>query len=198
MKKEKFYKKSDCKEKHVDESCTEKVCEDENCTIENDNSCDEKEQSNSCENEKIINLEKKVDELTDKYYRANADFENIKKRLEKEKLTAVAYASESFAKDILPVIDALEAALSIDTQGDDLASKIKDGVKQCLDMMLKSLEKQGIKQVETDGKFDHNIHNAINQVEDESKESGDIHQVYQKGYIYKDRVLRPAMVVVVK
>ena len=79
-----------------------------------------------------------------------------------------------------------------------MASKIKDGVKQCLDMMLRSLEKQGITQVETDGKFDHNIHNAINQVEDESKESGDIHQVYQKGYLYKDRVLRPAMVVVVK
>ena len=159
--------------------------------------CEEKSDKNS-QNDEIIKLQNELSELTDKFYRANADFENIKKRLEKEKLTAVAYASESFAKDILPVIDALEEALKIQTQGDDLASKIKDGVKQCLDMMLRSLEKQGIKQIKTDGKFDHNIHNAINQVEDESKESGDIHQVYQKGYLYKDRVLRPAMVVVVK
>lgn len=181
--------------------CADDKCENINnqadCTDNKECECEEKSDQNS-QNDEVIELQNELSELTDKFYRANADFENIKKRLEKEKLTAVAYASESFAKDILPVIDALEEALKIQTQGDDLASKIKDGVKQCLDMMLRSLEKQGIKQIETDGKFDHNIHNAINQVEDESKESGDIHQVYQKGYLYKDRVLRPAMVVVVK
>ena len=181
--------------------CADDKCENINnqvdCTDNKECECEEKSDKNS-QNDEVIKLQNELSELTDKFYRANADFENIKKRLEKEKLTAVAYASESFAKDILPVIDALEEALKIQTQGDDLASKIKDGVKQCLDMMLRSLEKQGIKQIETDGKFDHNIHNAINQVEDESKESGDIHQVYQKGYLYKDRVLRPAMVVVVK
>ena len=181
--------------------CADYKCENINnqadCTDNKECECEEKSDKNS-QNDEVIKLQNELSELTDKFYRANADFENIKKRLEKEKLTAVAYASESFAKDILPVIDALEEALKIQTQGDDLASKIKDGVKQCLDMMLRSLEKQGIKQIKTDGKFDHNIHNAINQVEDESKESGDIHQVYQKGYLYKDRVLRPAMVVVVK
>lgn len=181
--------------------CADDKCENINnradCTDNKECECEEKSDKNS-QNDEIIKLQNELSELTDKFYRANADFENMKKRLEKEKLTAVAYASESFAKDILPVIDALEEALKIQTQGDDLASKIKDGVKQCLDMMLRSLEKQGITQVETDGKFDHNIHNAINQVEDESKESGDIYQVYQKGYLYKDRVLRPAMVVVVK
>lgn len=181
--------------------CADDKCENINnqadYTDNKECECEEKSDKSS-QNDEVIKLQNELSELTDKFYRANADFENMKKRLEKEKLTAVAYASESFAKDILPVIDALEEALKIQTQGDNLASKIKDGVKQCLDMMLRSLEKQGIKQIETDGKFDHNIHNAINQVEDESKESGDIHQVYQKGYLYKDRVLRPAMVVVVK
>lgn len=184
----------------------DEFCKDENCQNEH-SKCQSDENLNSCENEnfdenskddEVIKLQNELSEITDKFYRANADFENIKKRLEKEKLTAVNYASESFAKDILPVIDALEEALKIETKGDDLASKIKDGVKQCIDMVLRSFEKHGITQVSTDGKFDHNVHNAINQVENESKESGDIHQVYQKGYLYKDRVLRPAMVVVVK
>ncbi|NLK66264.1 MAG: nucleotide exchange factor GrpE [Campylobacteraceae bacterium] len=156
-----------------------------------------------CENEteeesEISKLEAQISELTDKFYRANADFDNMKKRLEKEKLTAVSYAGESFAKDMLPIIDALEAALSIDVGDNEFAKNIKDGVQQCVSMVLNAFEKNGITQVSTDGKFDPNVHNAIQQVEDETKESGDIYQVYQKGYLYKERVLRPAMVVVVK
>ena len=65
----------------------------------------------------IQKLQNELSEITDKFYRANADFENLKKRLEKEKDSAVAYASESFAKDLLPIIDALEEAAKIDVEG---------------------------------------------------------------------------------
>ncbi|MSN96608.1 nucleotide exchange factor GrpE [Campylobacter sp. FMV-PI01] len=146
----------------------------------------------------IQKLQEELSQITDKFYRANADFENIKKRLEKEKIMAVSYASESFAKDMLPIIDALEEALKIEVGDNEFAKNMKDGVNQCVQMLLSSFEKYGITQIKSDGKFDPNIHNAISQIEVENKESGDIAQIYQKGYLYKDRVLRPAMVVVVK
>lgn len=148
--------------------------------------------------DKIINLQNELSEITDKFYRANADFENIKKRLEKEKNIAVSYAGESFAKEMLPIIDALEEALKIEVEDNEFAKNIKKGIEHCANMMLNVFEKQGIMQISTDGKFDPNIHNAISQIESEELESGDIAQVYQKGYMYKDRVLRPSMVVVVK
>lgn len=148
--------------------------------------------------DKIINLQNELSEITDKFYRANADFENIKKRLEKEKNIAVSYAGESFAKEMLPIIDALEEALKIEVEDNEFAKNIKKGIEHCANMMLNVFEKQGIMQISTDGKFDPNIHNAISQIESEELESGDIAQVYQKGYMYKDRVLRPSMVVVAK
>lgn len=148
--------------------------------------------------DEIIKLQNELSEITDKFYRANADFENMKKRLEKEKIIAVSYAGESFAKDMLPIIDALEEALKIEVENNEFAKNIKKGVEHCANMILNVFEKQGVKQISTDGKFDPNFHNAISQIESEELESGDIAQVYQKGYMYKDRVLRPSMVVVVK
>lgn len=146
----------------------------------------------------IEKLQNELNELTDKFYRANADFENIKKRLERDKDSAVAYASEKFAKDLLPIIDALEEAAKIDIEGNEMADKIEDGVKQCVNMFLDTFKKYGILQIATDGKFDPNFHNAIQMIEADDKESGDIIQVYQKGYMFKDRVLRASMVIVAK
>ena len=146
----------------------------------------------------IQKLQNELSEITDKFYRANADFENLKKRLEKEKDSAVAYASESFAKDLLPIIDALEEAAKIDVEGNELADKIEVGVKQCLSLFTKTFEKYGIVPIATDGGFDPSVHNAISMIEAEGANSGDIVQVYQKGYMYKQRVLRAAMVVVAK
>ena len=146
----------------------------------------------------IQKLQNELSEITDKFYRANADFENLKKRLEKEKDSAVAYASESFAKDLLPIIDALEEAAKIDVEGNELADKIEVGVKQCLSLFTKTFEKYGIVPIATDAGFDPSVHNAISMIEAEGAKKGDIVQVYQKGYMYKQRVLRAAMVVVAK
>jgi len=133
----------------------------------------------------------------DKYLRAHADFENAKKRLEKDKMNAVAYANESFAKDILAVMDSFENALaSMEENGDssEVLEKMKEGVNLTHEQLKKVLEKNHIKAVECEGEFDPEVHQAIMQVESDAHETGEIVQVMQKGYTIKDRVLRPAMV----
>lgn len=133
----------------------------------------------------------------DKYLRAHADFENSKKRLEKDKMNAVAYANESFAKDILAVMDSFENALaSMEDSGDssEVLEKMKEGINLTHEQLKKVLEKNHIKAVECEGEFDPEVHQAIMQVESDAHETGDIVQVMQKGYTIKDRVLRPAMV----
>lgn len=149
--------------------------------------------------EKIAQLEAQVKEAEDKYFRVHADFENIKKRLEKEKYNAIDYASEKFAKDLLSPIDTLEMALaaeeaSADLPAEELLSKLKEGVELTIKNFYTAFEKHDISIVETDGEFDPNFHNAIMQVDSEDKNSGEIVQVMQKGYMFKDRLLRPSMV----
>lgn len=145
----------------------------------------------------LSKLQNELNEITDKFYRANADFENIKKRMEKDREVAVDYANEKFAKELLNVIDALEEAAKIDVEGNELAINIKDGVKNCIEIFKKTFEKFGITQIDTSGEFDANFHNAISVIQNEEK-SGQIVQVYQKGYLYKGRVLRASMVVIAK
>jgi molecular chaperone GrpE len=133
----------------------------------------------------------------DKYLRAHADFENSKKRLEKDKMNAVSYANESFAKDILAVMDSFENALASmegNEESSEVLEKMKEGVNLTYEQLKKILEKNHIKEVETEGEFDPEVHQAIMQVESDAHNTGDIVQVMQKGYMIKDRVLRPAMV----
>ncbi|MDL0103368.1 nucleotide exchange factor GrpE [Campylobacter felis] len=135
--------------------------------------------------------------LKDQYLRANAEFENIKKRLEKEKLNAMAYANESFAKDLLDVLDALEAAIKVEAS-DEVSLKIKEGVQNTLDLFLKKLEKHGIKEIEAACEFDPNLHEAMFHIESAEHQSGSVVQVLQKGYKLGERVIRPTKVSVAK
>jgi molecular chaperone GrpE len=133
----------------------------------------------------------------DKYLRAHADFENSKKRLEKDKMNAVSYANESFAKDILAVMDSFENALASmeeSEESSEVFEKMKEGVNLTHEQLKKVLEKNHIKAVECEGEFDPEVHQAIMQVESDAHQTGDVVQVMQKGYTIKDRVLRPAMV----
>ncbi|HIQ27458.1 MAG TPA: nucleotide exchange factor GrpE [Sulfurovum sp.] len=138
-------------------------------------------------------------EYKDKYLRAHADFENSKRRLEKDKMNAVAYANESFAKDILAVIDSFENALTSiegadEENSSEVLSNMKEGVTLTYEQLKKILEKNSIKEVDCSGEFNPEVHQAIMQVESDEHEEGDVVQVMQKGYMIKDRVLRPAMV----
>ena len=135
----------------------------------------------------------------DKYLRAHADFENAKRRLEKDKMNAVSYANESFAKDILAVIDSFENAISSieganEENSSEVLEKMKEGVNLTYNQLKKILEKNHIKEIDCEGEFNPEVHQAIMQIESEDHEAGDVVQVMQKGYTIKDRVLRPAMV----
>lgn len=153
--------------------------------------------------DEIALLQLKVSELEDKYLRANADFDNMKKRLEKEKMQAISYAHEIFARDLLPVIDSLEMAIlsgssNIEMPSDELLGKVKEGLELTIEQFKKVFDKHGIVLVDSEGGFDPNFHEAVMQLESEEKKSGEILQVFQKGYKIKERILRPAMVSIVK
>ena len=151
------------------------------------------------QNDPLAEALAQAEEYKDKYLRAHADFENAKRRLEKDKANAVSYANESFAKDILAVIDSFENALaSIESADEENASevldKMKEGVNLTYEQLKKILEKNHIKEVCCEGEFNPEVHQAIMQVESDEHEAGDVVQVMQKGYTIKDRILRPAMV----
>ena len=147
--------------------------------------------------DKIAFLEQQLKDSEDKYLRVHADFENIKKRLEREKYQAIDYASEKFAKDLLAPIDSLEMALqSANAQLDagELLNKLKEGIELTIKNFNTTFEKHNISKIETDGEFDPNVHNAVMQVDSENHETGQIVSELQKGYLLKDRLLRPSMV----
>ena len=133
----------------------------------------------------------------DKFLRAYADFENSKRRLEKDKMNAVAYANESFANDILAVMDSFDNALASmegTEENSEVFEKMKEGVTLTFEQLKKILEKNSIKEIDCEGEFNPEVHQAIMQVESDAHDADDVVQVMQKGYTIKDRVLRPAMV----
>lgn len=151
--------------------------------------------------DKILRLEQQLKDSEDKYLRVHADFENIKKRLEREKYQAIDYASEKFAKDLLTPIDTLELALSSTNtplDAHELLEKVKEGISLTIKNFNTTFEKHNITKIETDGEFDPNVHNAVMQVDSAEHEDGAIVQELQKGYLLKDRLLRPAMVSICK
>ncbi|HED6151346.1 TPA: nucleotide exchange factor GrpE [Campylobacter coli] len=174
---------------------SEQKQEIENENAENSENLQDDLQDN--EKNETNELQKELEKLKDKYMRANAEFENIKKRMEKEKLSAMAYANESFAKDLLDVLDALEAAINVECQ-DEISLKIKEGVQNTLDLFLKKLEKHGVALIKDEKEFDPNLHEAMFHVDSENHQSGEVVQVLQKGYKIADRVIRPTKVSVAK
>ena len=176
----------------------------EKITSDVDQEIPETESESTTENEEsgtdeLIELKALVAEWEDKYLRTHADFENSKRLLAKDKAAAVSYANESFANDMLSVVDSFESALATieateSDEGSEVLEKIKEGLNLTYTQLTKVLEKNGIKAVETESEFNPDVHQAIMQVDSEEVEVGNIVQVLQKGYTIKDRLLRPAMV----
>jgi len=145
---------------------------------------------------KVAEAEARAKDAEDKFLRTHADFENIKKRLEKEKYNAIDYASEKFAKDLLAPIDALQMAIlsaNADIPAEDLVEKLKEGIELTVKAFNKAFEKHNITEVEYD-EFNPDYHNAVMKADSDEIESGQIVQIMQKGYVFKDRLLREAMV----
>ena len=192
---------SQTNEELKEEQTQEQACENqESCDQETstEESCENNENKELSAEEKIAQLEAQLKEEQDKFLRVHADFENIKKRLEREKYAAIDFASEKFAKDLLTPIDTLEMALAAEEAAnlpaEELLGKLKEGVELTIKNFYTAFEKHNISIVETDGEFDPNVHNAVMQVDSPDHETGQIVQQLQKGYMLKDRLLRPAMV----
>jgi len=132
-----------------------------------------------------------------------AEYENSRKRTEREKEDFLKYATENFVKDLIPVMDsidhAVEAARSTDTETTKGFIALREGVELIQKQLLGSLEKRGVLVIETeDETFDPQKHEAVSMAESETVPENNIIQAFQKGYVLHDRVVRPSMVVVSK
>lgn len=144
--------------------------------------------------QKINELQQLADENEEKYLRLYAEFENYKRRIQKENEINKTYQAQRVLTDILPAIDNIERALQI--EGDDETFKsLQKGVQMMHESLINALKDNGLEVIKTEGEaFDPNIHQAVVQDDNPDFESGEIIQELQKGYKLKDRVLRPSMV----
>jgi len=167
--------------------------EHEDATTENE---DDKKSIEALE-EKIVELQQEKDESYNKLLRIQAEYDNFKKRTQKEKQSERKYKSQDLINELLPAIDNFERALKVEI-GED-ASNFVEGMSMVYRQILDALESQGVEEIKSVGEeFDPNVHHAVMQVEDDEHESNIILEEMQKGYMLKDRVIRPAMVKVNK
>jgi molecular chaperone GrpE len=148
-------------------------------------------------------LTAEVENLKDQRLRALAEVENIRRRAEKERVEASQYAVTKFARDMLGIADNFSRALAacppaLRDAADPQIKAVLDGVEATDRQLIGTLERYGVKQISTEGKFDPNLHQAIAEVPGGGKPAGDIVDVMQTGFMIGDRLLRPAMVTVAR
>ena len=145
---------------------------------------------------KLTDTREEAEKNYDLYTRTYAEMENIKKRGIKEREELAKYANESIIKEILPVIDNLDKAIS-HAQNDENSSALVEGLELTRDGLMKALEKAGLKEVEALGKpFDPNFHESVSQQIDDTVAPGHVIMELQKGYLLNGRLMRPSMVVI--
>ena len=153
-----------------------------------------KDEESASQDTKIKELEKLANDNEEKYLRLYAEFENYKRRIQKENQINATYKAQGVLTDILPSIDNIERALQI--EGDDESFKsLQKGVQMVHESLLRALKDNGLEEILAEGKeFDPNLHQAVVQDDNPDFKSGEVTQELQKGYKLKDRVLRPSMV----
>lgn len=139
-------------------------------------------------------LEKKLQEAGNRYLRLQADFENFKRRTRLDAAASEKYRAQELILNILPAIDNFERALQTEAN-EDQAKALKQGMEMVYRGLLDALEKEGLQVIEAVGKeFDPHLHHAVMQGQDENFASNIVIEEFQKGYMLKDRVIRPSMV----
>lgn len=189
-------KKCQC-ENHEQELNEECNCMHEECCCDEACCCDE--QTCGCENQDTETselLSKRISELNDALLRSQAELLNYKKRKDEETARILKYAEKDILEGFLPILDNFERAISMDDNNfGDETSKFLEGFRMVYNQTKALLEKFEVKEIDCLGKeFDPTYEQAVVVEKDETKESGVVLEVLQKGYIYKDRVLRIAMV----
>lgn len=182
---------------HCDENCS---CEEE-CQCGHDCHCEEnvkesKKEKKDKHKEKIKELETKIKELEEKNLREKAELINYRKRKDEEVVRMLKYANEDLALEILPILDNFERAINMDDQNlQDEVSKFLSGFKMIYCNFKNTLEKYEIKAIDGANKpFDPTYHQAVLTESVDGVEPGMVIEVMQKGYLLKDKVIRPAMV----
>ena len=163
-----------------------------------ENETEDTGQSDTLElNTEIQALKEEKDEVYNRLIRLQAEFDNFKKRSQKEKEAERKYKSQELINDLLPAIDNFDRALQVEVT--EANSSLFEGITMVYRQLQDALKSPGVEVVETVGKsFDPNLHHAVMQIEDNEKESNTVVEELQRGYMLKDRVVRPAMVKVNK
>lgn len=172
----------------------EEAASDETVEIQNETEAQQPEDVTSELQKQIEELKSKLEEEEERGLRARADFENFRRRNNLDRESAEKYRAQKLLTNILPVLDNFERALQVEPKTDEGISILKG-----MDMVYRSLvaaaEEEGLSAIEAEGKeFDPNFHQAVMQEKDDSKPSGIVLAELQKGYMLKDRILRPTMV----
>ncbi len=143
--------------------------------------------------ERLAALEAERDEHLNDLKRVAADFENYRKRVARDQESLVARAHERLVKELLPVLDDLERALAAAEEHEE--AKLEEGVRLVHQELRDALKREGLAEIETNGRFDPHVHEALLSQPSDAEE-GSVLEVVQKGYRLGDRVVRPARVVV--
>ena len=168
---------------------TEEAVESADCKKAEEGKCSKKSKKELAElKEKLAATETELSEQKDKYLRLMAEYDNFRRRSQKEKEGIYSDAYGEALKALLPVADNLELAVRY-SEGD----KVVEGVKMVLNQLHDALAKMGIEEIETKT-FDPNVHNAVRHTEDDASGEGEIVEVFQKGYRKGDKIIRYAMV----
>ena len=169
----------------------------------NENEVVNKEENIKPKKEKIKKTRKKIDaekdalikanlELKEKVLRITADMQNMRRRFDQDLTNAYKYDGFELVEKLLPVIDNFERAMSIKTEGSE---KFLEGFKMIYDNLISILAQKGIKEIEAlDKEFDANVMNAVMTEENQDKDNNIVLEVLQKGYMLKDKMIRPALV----
>ena len=192
-------KEAETEESEADEAETEDADEkpdatDDNAEAEADSESDDEDKGKGAKKhfkDKKNKHQQIIDELNDKVMRQMAEFENFRKRSEKEKTQMYDMGAKSSIEKILPVVDNFERGLDAAEDGDSFA----DGMKMIYKQLMTALEDMGVKEIEAEGtEFNPEYHNAVMHIDDEELGENVVVEVLQKGYMYNDSVLRHAMV----
>ena len=144
----------------------------------------------------IVDFEQKLKEAEDKHLRLYADFENYRRRVLLDAETVQKYRAQNIIKELLPALDNFERAMKVEATTDE-SKTLMQGIEMVYNQIKTALKNEGCEVIATEGTtFDPNFHQAIMQVEVEGFNSNDIVEEFQKGYLLKDRVIRPSMVTV--
>lgn len=145
-------------------------------------------------NEKIAELEAKIDEMDNRYLRLQADFDNSRRRAKLDMEAAQKYRVQSLASNLLQALDNFERAMKVEVDQEQ-AKSLLQGMDMIYNGIVGALKSEGVEAIEAVGKeFDPHLHQAVMQVQDENFDSNIVVEEFQKGYVLKDRVIRPAMV----